>query len=72
MWNFEALFSPHAAVLKDVSLDIGQLRQVFANFYSLYYREIPPEFSAHDLLFMAKERGLVVRMADGRYKIERS
>lgn len=72
MWDFEALFSPHAAVLKDVSLDFGQLRQIFANFYGLHHREIPPEFSARDLLSMAIERGWVVRTADGKYKIEQS
>lgn len=72
MWNFEALFMPHAAVLKDVSLDHGQLRQVFANIYGLHRREIPPEFSVRNLLSIAIERGWVVRTADGKYKIEQS
>ncbi len=71
MWNFEALFQSQISLIVDRELTQAELRNVLSEIYKANRSQIPPEFSVNNLLTLAKERGLVVKLQNGKYKINR-
>jgi len=72
MWNLKALLKSYLSLFDSREFDLAELHDIFEAIYSANYSQIPPEFSVHDLLSFAKERGFVVRLQTGKFKIELS
>lgn len=71
MWDFEALFKSQISLITDRELTQVELRNVLSEIYKANRSQIPPELSVYDLLTLAKERGFVVKLQNGKYKINR-
>lgn len=71
MWNLKNLLRSYLSLpFQPEEFTLSELRDLVAEIYKANRSQIPPEFSCDDLLSMAIEYGFIIRLGNGKYKID--